>query len=336
MSEYKNIWVVVEKYQGRPKNNAIELLGKGRELADARGEQLVAVVIGSDNEETVKEVTAYGADVVIDVDRPEYKDYSTDGYTHVVATLIEKYNPLVVLIGATYHGRDLGGRLSARLRGGLVADCTDCFFKEGEDTLYWVRPTFDGKLFSNITISTRPQIGTVGDKIFRGNERNDDRTAEVIREDIETKDIRTVLLEFLSDAEASSEEDEPSPLERASIVVGGGRGVGTKEGYKVIEEFAAKIGGACAATKPLCDAGWVPYELQVGATGKKIKPKIYFAVGISGAIQHLFGMRDSDLIIAVNNDPEAPIFKAAHYGIVGDLFKVLPSLGDELAALKKL
>lgn len=338
MSDYKNIWVLVEQYEGRPKNVSIELLGKGRELADGRGEKLVAVVIGKDNSESIKEVTAFGADVVIDVEGDEYENYSTDGFTNVMDQLIQKYKPLVVLIGATENGRDLGGRLSARIRGGLVADCIDCYFKDGGDLVYWVRPTFDGKLLSDITIQTLPQIGTVGDKIFRGNQRDDSRVSEVIKESISTPDIRTQLLKFIKKGEEPVEEELGGPLtvDTAEIVVGGGRGITSQEDFQVVIDFAEKIGAAYAASKPLCDVGWVDHDRQIGATGKKIKPKIYFAVGISGAIQHLMGMRDSDLIIAINNDPEAPIFKNAHYGIVGDLYKVLPELGDALADLKKL
>ncbi len=331
----KDIWVLVETFENKPKIVSFELLGKGREMADSRQEKLVAVVIGEDVEQIAKEAIFYGADKVLMVSGSVYENYSTDGYTYVMERLIKKYNPLVVLLGATPNGRDLGGRLSARLSIGLVADSIDCYFGEGSDEVQWIRPTYNGKLFSKIINKSRPQLATIDSNIFRGHQPDMNRTGDVIVESIVAPSnlIRTSLVNFTP---LSAGNDETLDLDNAQIIVSAGRGIGSAENLALIRDFADSIGAAMGVSKPLVDAEWVSNQLQVGVTGKKVAPKIYIACGISGAMQHVFGMKDSELIIAINNDPNAPIFKIAHYGIVGDLFKVIPILKKEFAKITKV
>ncbi|MBP2650543.1 MAG: electron transfer flavoprotein subunit alpha [Firmicutes bacterium] len=331
----KNIWVFMETFTNKSKTVSLELLGKGRELADSRQEKLVAVVIGQEVESAANEAILYGADQVLTVSGADYENYSTDGYTYAMEQLVKSYNPLVVLIGATPNGRDLGGRLSTRLNVGLVAEAIDCYFAADSDEVQWIRPAFSGKLFSKIINKSRPQLATIGSNIFRGNQPDKSRTGDVIAEKIVTPAtlIRTVLLNFTS---VFAGADKVLTLDNAEIVVSAGRGIGDAEKLALIKDFADSIGAAMGVSKPLVDAGWVPSELQVGVTGKKVAAKLYIACGISGALQHTLGMKDSELIIAINNNPEAPIFKIAHYGIVGDLFKVIPVLKEEFAKLPRI
>lgn len=333
--EHKNIWVVIEKHEGRALNVCLELLGKGRILADERNEKLVALLMGYENKDLTDTLISYGADEVINVDAKEFEHYRSDSFTAGLDQLIDKYKPFAIMIGATSNGKDLGGRISARRKLGLVAGCTDVYFNEDKTELLWERATFDGKLFSTIITATLPKIGTVGNKTFRGNTPDPSRTGEVINEtaDVKEEDIRTKILEIIKEVKVTGEG--PS-LNDASIVVCAGKGIGKKENLSVIEDFAKSLNAAMGCTKPLVDVGWLPYDYQVGSTGKKVTPKIYFALGISGQLQHIAGMEDSDLIIAVNTDPEAPIFKVAHYGIIGDLFKVIPVLKEEFLKLKEV
>lgn len=327
--EYKNIWVIIEKSDNKPVQVCLEILGKGRELADQKGEKLVAVLIGENNEESAKMLIEYGADEVINVESPLYKHYTTDGFTTVLDQLIDKYKPFAILIGATNNGKDLGGRISARRKLGLVAHCTDIYWNEEKTDLMWVRPTFDGKLYSTILTATLPQIGSLGSNVFRGNKPDASRQGVITNETIELslEDIRTKVLEFIKNETESGKEVS---LKDAKIVVSCGLGIQEEKNIQIVKDFAKLVGGALGCTKPLVDKGWLPQENQVGTTGTKVAPKIYFAFGISGALPHIGGMKKSDLIIAVNNDPDAPIFKTAHYGIVGDLFKVIPALTEEL------
>ncbi len=329
---YKNIWVIIEQAEEKPLSVSLELLGKGREFADEKGEKLVAILIGYQNDETAQSLIHYGADEVINVDSPLYKNYTTDAFTTVLDKLIDKYLPFAILIGSTENGKDLGGRISARKKLGLVAHCTDIYFNEEKTDLMWVRPTFDGKLYSTILTSTLPQIGSLGSKIFRGNKPVFSRTGTIIKEEISLSEteIRTKVLEFIK---STNNDTKELTLDNADVVVSCGLGIQSQENLKLIEDFAKVVGGAIGCTKPLVDKGWLPYENQVGSTGKKVTPKIYFAFGISGALPHLAGMKKSGLIIAVNKDPNAPIFKTAHYGIVGDLFKVIPILTEEFKKL---
>lgn len=332
MDVKNSVFVYIEVFNNEPVQVSLELLGKGRQLADAAKKQLVAVVLGSGVEEAAKAAIAYGADAAIVADDVALEAFDAAVYTKVVADIAKKYEPNVILIGGTCNGRDLGGRLSAALRVGLVADCIDVSYDDDGDTLTWIRPAYTGKLFVKIQTTTKPQLATIADTIFRGNVRDDSRSGEIIAEAIDLGGL-TPAQKVTSYTPVEPEAEELS-LETADLVVGAGRGVGDEEGMKKVQEFAKAIGAAFGVSKPLVDNGWCDHDIQVGITGKKIKPKIYIALGISGAIQHKLGIQEVGTIIAVNKDPDAPIFKFAHYGIVGDLFEAMPFLEKEIKKLK--
>ncbi|WP_379969277.1 electron transfer flavoprotein subunit alpha/FixB family protein [Ectobacillus sp. sgz5001026] len=329
-AEYKNIWVFIETSEGEAKNVGLELLNQGKKLAQINNEKVIAVVIGKDIDSVVKSATAYGADEIIVVEGEEYKDFSTDGFANVMSRLVEKYKPAAILIGATYNGRDLGSRVSTRLETGLTADCTQLDVNE-DGTIAWTRPAYGGNLMGTIICSARPQIGTVRPGVFKKAEKDDSRTATIINEDIRTpaNEIRTKIVEIINaTAEAGVN------LEEAEVIVAGGRGVGKAENFELIKNLADQFGGAVAASRACVDAGWISPLQQVGQTGKTVGPKIYIACGISGAIQHVAGMSSSEVIIAINKDPDAPIFDIADYGIVGDMFEVIPEFIKEMKSLK--
>ena len=324
----KDFWVFVETNEdGTAKKVGIELLNPGKRLAQKQGGDLVAVVIGCNVNAAVEEAGIYGADQVIIVDGPEFKEYTTDAYANALYSLVEKYGPASMMIGATNNGRDLGPRVACRLKTGLVADCTALDVDEESGKVAWTRPAFGGNLMATILCPDHyPQIGTVRPGVFKKSEAAEN-TAKVIREDIhvDAKDIRTQVLELI--AYMNSEDVD---LEGAQVIVSGGRGVGGPEGFAPVKELAEALGGAVGASRAAVDAGWISHAHQVGQTGKTVAPKLYIACGISGAIQHLAGMSGSDCIVAINKDPEAPIFDVADYGIVGDLFEVLPVLVSEI------
>lgn len=324
----KDLWVFVETNKdGSAKNVGLELLTPGRMLAEKQGGALVAVVVGCQADSAVQAASDYGADKVIWVDGPEYAHYSTDAYTAALYALVEKYSPTSMLIGATNNGRDLGPRLACRLKTGLTADCTALDIDEESGNVAWTRPAFGGNLMATILCPNhRPQIGTVRPGVFKKGEPIQ-HTAEVIREEIhmDPKDIRTQVLELIQDLGS-----ETVDLEGAEIIVSGGRGVGGPEGFAPVRALAEALGGTVGASRAAVDSGWIAHAHQVGQTGKTVGPKLYIACGISGAIQHLAGMSGSDVIVAINKDPDAPIFDVADYGVVGDLFEVLPVLTEEI------
>lgn len=324
----KDLWVFVETNQdGSAKNVGIELLTPGKMMAGKQGGELVAVVIGHNVDEAVKAASTHGADKVLVVDGPEYEHYTTDAYTIALCALVEKYGPTSMMIGATNNGRDLGPRVSCRLHGGLTADCTALDIDEESGNVAWTRPAFGGNLMATIMCpNNRPQIGTVRPGVFKKCEETEAK-AEVIREDIhvDEKDIRTKVLEVIKEM-----GDENVDLEGAEIIVSGGRGVGGPEGFEPIRELANVLGATVGASRAAVDSGWIGHAHQVGQTGKTVGPKLYIACGISGAIQHLAGMSGSDVIVAINKDPDAPIFDVADYGVVGNLFEVLPVLTEEI------
>ncbi len=324
----KDLWVFVETNEdGTPKNVGLELLTPGRDLATKQGGQLVAVVIGCNVDETVTEASNHGADKVIVVDGEEYKHYTTDAYAAALVALIEKYAPTSVLIGATNNGRDMGPRVSCRLKTGLTADCTGLDIDAESGNVAWTRPAFGGNLMATILCpNSRPQIGTVRPGVFKKSDPIEGK-AEVIKEDyhVDPSDIRTQVLEMIRDM-----DDEKVDLEGAEIIVSGGRGVGGPEGFDTIKLLADALGATVGASRAAVDSGWISHAHQVGQTGKTVGPKLYVACGISGAIQHLAGMSGSDCIVAINKDPEAPIFDVADYGVVGNLFEVLPVLAEEI------
>lgn len=324
----KDLWVFVEtNTDGSAKNVGIELLTPGKMLAEKQGGKLVAVVIGYNVQEAVDAANKHGAQEILVVNGPEFQKYSTDAYTAAICQLVEKYGPTSMLIGATNNGRDLGPRCSCRLKTGLTADCTSLDIDEESGNVAWTRPAFGGNLMATILCPDhRPQIGTVRPGVFKKSLETESN-AVIINENIhvDPKDIRTQILEVIKDM-----GDEKVDLEGAEIIVSGGRGVGGPEGFETIKALADVLGATVGASRAAVDSGWISHAHQVGQTGKTVGPKLYIACGISGAIQHIAGMSGSDCIVAINKDPEAPIFGVADYGIVGNLFEVLPILVEEI------
>ena len=326
----KNIWVYIETEEGKPKAVGFELLSPGRDIADKRGCSLVAVVIGNGVEETAKQAIAYGADQVLLLDAPEYNIYNTDVFGEAMVGLIEKYQPEGILIGATNNGRDLGPCVSCRIKTGLTADCTAIGVDGESGNIAWTRPAFGGNLMATILCpNTRPQMGTVRPGVFKKPVADESRTGEIIREQMKIPENRVELIKRVREVAESVNLDE------AEIIVSGGNGVGSAENFSYIKALADTLGGAVGASRAAVDNGWISHAHQVGQTGKTVAPKLYIACGISGAIQHIAGMSGSDTIIAVNKDPDAPIFSVADYGIVGDLFEVLPVLTAEFKKIKE-
>ena len=324
----KDLWVFVETNEdGSAKNVGLELLTPGKEMAAKQGGALAAVVIGCGVDAAVDAANAHGAEKIIVVDGPEYQHYTTDAYAIALCTLVEKYGPTSMLIGATNNGRDLGPRVSCRLHTGLTADCTALDIDAESGNVAWTRPAFGGNLMATILCPDhRPQIGTVRPGVFKKSAPGEG-TAEIIREHIRVpaEQIRTQVLELIE--ELGSEKVD---LEGAEIIVSGGRGVGGPEGFAPIRELAQVLGATVGASRAAVDSGWIPHAHQVGQTGKTVGPKLYIACGISGAIQHLAGMSGSDVVVAINKDPDAPIFDVADYGLVGNLFEVIPVLVQEI------
>ncbi len=327
-SEYKNLWVFLETAEGKAKSVGLELLNPGRRIADQLGCKLVAVVFGGNNQEAERAAAEYGADEIISVEGPSYEVYFTDAYAYGMHVLVEKYKPEIIFVGATNIGRDFAPRVSCRLKTGLTADCTSLDIDAETGNMAWTRPAFGGNLMATILCpDTRPQIGTVRPGVFKKAAPAAGRTVPVIKESISLppEEIQVELVESVKEIAG-----ELVKLEDAEIIVSGGRGVGGPEGFAPVRELAEALGAAVGASRAAVDAGWIPHAHQVGQTGKTVGPKVYIACGISGAIQHLAGMSGSDCIVAVNKDPEAPIFKVADYAIVGDLFKVLPAMTKEI------
>lgn len=329
--ESKNLWVVVETEEGAAKNVGYELLSVGRTLADKLGQQLVALVMGKEVQGVAQTCIAYGADQVLLVEGDEYATYNTDAATYAVVTLIEKYHPSIVLYGATNNGRDLAPRVACRLETGLTADCTELDIDEETGLLVSTRPTFGGNLMATILCPDhRPQMSTVRPGVFKKGTPDEGRTGEIVAEDvhIDPAQIRVSLVERVK------EVAEAVNLEEAEIIVSGGRGLKEEKGFELIRELAGVLGATVGASRAAVDAGWISHVHQVGQTGKTVAPKLYIAVGISGAIQHLAGMSGSDTVVAINKDPDAPIFDVADYAVVGDLYEVVPALIEAIRAKK--
>lgn len=332
LKDYQGVWVFAEQRDHKLMPVAIELLGEGRKIADGLKTELTAVCLGEKEAEKIApELIAYGADKVIFVHHPELKTYRTESYTKVITDLVKERKPEIILLGATHIGRDLGPRLSCRLGTGLTADCTKLGIDETEKILLQTRPAFGGNIMATIiTPNHRPQIATVRPGVMEKPAKNLTKKGniEVIAAELESADIRTTVLEIIKEA------NKCVNLEEADIIVSGGRGLGKPEGFKLIEELANELGGVVGASRATVDAGWISHDHQVGQTGKTVRPKLYIACGISGAIQHLAGMQNAKCIIAINKNADAPIFQVADFGIVGDLYKVIPILIDELRKLK--
>lgn len=327
LSVYKDVWVFAEQRDGKLMNVAIELLGEGRRLADEVGSDLCAVLCGSKVDDLIDNIFAYGADKIYIADDEELENYRTDAYTKVINDAIIKYKPEIVLLGATHIGRDLGPCLAVAADTGLTADCTSFDIDPEDKKLMQTRPAFGGNLMATIVCpETRPQMSTVRPGVMDKAEYKPGRTGEVIPLEVTfgENDIRTQVLEIVRDVK------ETVSLTDAEIIVSGGMGLGSPDGFKLTKKLADKLGGTIGSSRAAVDAGWIDRSYQVGQTGTTVKPRIYFACGISGAIQHLAGMQNSDYIVAININENAPIFEVADYGIVGDLYKVIPAIIEAL------
>ena len=340
LEEYKGVYVFAQQVDNEISSIAFELLGKAKDLAKDLNTEVTAVLLGSDIKGLADQLAEYGADKVIVVDDPELKDYRTEPYAHALASVINKYKPEIMLVGATAIGRDLGPRVSARVATGLTADCTVLEIGDfplqavpGQEQLHnqllMTRPAFGGNTIATIACPyNRPQMATVRAGVMQ--KIDPIKGAKAVVEEFNpgfTPDNKYV--EILDIVKAVTETVD---IMDAKILVSGGRGVGSPENFKILEELAEVIGGTVSCSRAVVDAGWKPKDLQVGQTGKTVRPNVYFAIGISGAIQHVAGMEEADIIVAINKDADAPIFDVADYGVVGDLNKIVPKLTEALKA----
>lgn len=340
LEEYKGVYVFAQQVDNEISSIAFELLGKAKDLAKDLSTDVTAVLIGSDVKGLADQLAEYGADKVIVVDDPELKDYRTEPYAHALSSVINKYKPEIMLVGATAIGRDLGPRVSARVATGLTADCTVLEIGDfplqavpGQEQLHnqllMTRPAFGGNTIATIACPyNRPQMATVRAGVMQKIEPI--KGARAVVEEFNpgfTPDNKYV--EILDIVKSVAETVD---IMDAKILVSGGRGVGSPENFKILEDLAEVLGGTVSCSRAVVDSGWKPKDLQVGQTGKTVRPNVYFAIGISGAIQHVAGMEESDIIIAVNKDADAPIFDVADYGVVGDLNKIVPKLTEALKA----
>ena len=342
LEEYKGVFVFAQQVDNKLNGIALELVGKGKDLAKDLGTEVTAVLIGSDVMSLTKELAEYGADRIIVVDDPELKEYRTEPYAHALAEVIKKYKPEIMLVGATAIGRDLGPRVSARIHTGLTADCTQLEIGDfpinpipGREQLHnqllMTRPAFGGNTIATIACPNfRPQMATVRPGVMQKAERVEG--AQAVIEEFNPGFVpNNKYVEILDTVKAVSDVED---IMDAKILVSGGRGVGSAENFKLLDDLAEALGGTVSCSRAVVDAGWKSKDLQVGQTGKTVRPHVYFAIGISGAIQHLAGMEESDIIIAINKDETAPIFDVADYGIVGDLNKILPALTEKIKEAK--
>lgn len=331
LAAYSGVWVFAEFRHGSLAPVALELLGIGRQLAEAKGVALAAVLLGSGLAGQAETLIAHGADTVYRVDTPALQDFTDDAYANVFEDLIREHKPEIVLAGATAIGRSFIPKVATALDAGLTADCTD--LAVGEDgNLLQTRPAFGGNIMATIVCpDTRPQMATVRPLVMQAAPQDASRCGRIVDYSPRAERLRS-RVEVLSSVFADQDKVN---LTEANIVVAGGRGLDTEKGFVLIRELADLLDGAVAASRAAVDAGWIDYPHQVGQTGKTVAPKVYICCGISGAIQHLVGMRSAETIIAINKDPEAPIFDVATYGIVGDLFEILPQLNDSLRKRKR-
>ena len=340
IAEYKGVFVFAQQVDNKLSGIALELIGKGKDLAKDLNTEVTAVLVGHEVKDLADELAAYGADKIILVDDPELKEYRTEPYAHALASVIEKYKPEIFLVGATAIGRDLGPRVSARIHTGLTADCTQLDIGDfpmnpipGKEQLHnqllMTRPAFGGNTIATIACPEfRPQMATVRPGVMQKAPKVEGAKAvvEEFNPGFTPDDKYVEILEVVK-----SVVDTVDIMD-AKILVSGGRGVGSPENFKILDDLAEVLGATVSCSRAVVDAGWKPKDLQVGQTGKTVRPNVYFAIGISGAIQHLAGMEESDLIVAINKDETAPIFDVADYGIVGDLNKIVPALTEKLKA----
>ena len=340
LEEYKGVFVFAQQVDNVLDGVAFELLGKGKELAKDLNTEVTAVLIGSGVKELADQLAEYGADRVIVVDDPQLKDYRTEPYAHALASVINEYKPEIMLVGATAIGRDLGPTVSARVKTGLTADCTMLEIgdfplnaapgqEQQHNQLLMTRPAFGGNTIATIACPyNRPQMATVRPGVMQKIAPIAGAKANVVEYNpgFTPNDRYVEILNIVKAVKNTAN------IMDAKILVSGGRGVGSKENFKLLEDLAEVLGGTVSCSRAVVENGWLPVDLQVGQTGKTVRPQIYFAIGISGAIQHVAGMEDSDLIVAINKDEDAPIFDVADYGVVGDLNKIVPALTTALKA----
>ena len=343
IEEYRGVCIFAEQVDGKLSGIAFELLGKANQLAKDLDTDVTAVVIGSDIKDLPDQLAEYGADKVILVDDPELKDYRTEPYAHALASAINEFKPEIMLVGATPIGRDLGPRVSARVKTGLTADCTSLDIgdfplnpvpgkEQKHNQLLMTRPAFGGNTIATIACpDNRPQMATVRPGVMQRQAKVPGAKAQVI----EFNPGFTPDNKYVEILDIVKSVGETVDIMDAKILVSGGRGVGGPENFKILRDLADALGGEVACSRAVVDAGWMPKDMQVGQTGKTVRPQIYVACGISGAIQHLAGMEESDLIIAINKDETAPIFDVADYGLVGDLFKIVPELTEKIREYKE-
>lgn len=332
LAEYKGVYVIAEEFEGKLRNVTLELLGQGKQLAEGIGDEVGAVLIGHNVKPLAQELIAHGAHKVYVYDDPKFEHYNTTAFTRALVHFFNEVKPNVYLVGATNIGRDLGPRVANALQTGLTADCTNLFVDNDGKTIVWTRPALGGNIMAEIVCrNNRPQMGTVRPNVFKKPEDDPNATGEVIdmHVDLTEADFLTKFVELIKVG------GNGIKIEEADIIVAGGRGMNGNEAFTgMLKELADVLGGAVGASRAAVDAGWIDALHQVGQTGKTVGPKIYIAAGISGAIQHLAGMSGSDCVIAINKDEDAPIFKVADYGIVGDAFEIVPKLTAAIKAAK--
>lgn len=326
LSDYKDVWIFVELKEEEIKKVGYELASKAREIADTLGERVGAVILGKKVKHLCDDIAVYGVDIVYIAENENLSEYNTNNYTGILTGVISKYKPNIMLFPATHLGRDLAPRVAASLEVGLTADCTGLSIKDG--LLLQTRPAFGGNIMADIiTPNTRPQMATTRPNVMKIAKPDPSRKAEIVSipVDIDSKDMKILIKEVVKTTMEGTKS-----LDEADIIISGGRGMGSPENFKILEDLAETINGVVGASRAAVDAGWRPRTDQVGQSGKTVSPKLYIACGISGKIQHQVGMKGSDTIIAINTDPEAPIFDIADCGIVGDLFEIVPALNEEL------
>jgi electron transfer flavoprotein alpha subunit len=330
-SEYRGVWVFAEQRNGKVSNVAFELLGAGRRLAQKLGVELSAVLFGA-TKESAEELIKYGADRVYLAQDPGLEKFNDEPYARLLTSLINTHKPEIVLAGATPVGRSFFPRVAAALRAGLTADCTAFEIEPETRNLLQTRPAFGGNIMATIiTPSRRPQMATVRPRVMKKLEPDPSRKGEIIFIKPDSIPSRTKVIDSIKEVSELTVN-----LQEADVIVAGGRGLGDPKGFKLLEELASLLGGAVGASRAAVDAGWISYSHQIGQTGKTVCPKLYIACGISGAVQHLVGMQSSDIIVAINKNPEAPIFNVANYGIVGDVYEIVPLLIKRIKELKGL
>ncbi len=328
--EYKGVWIFAEQRDGKIAPVGLELLGTGRKLAADLGVDLSAILFGS-NEEEARELIRWGADRVLHADNPMLDKFNDEPYSQLLLSLIETYKPEIVLAGATAIGRSFLPRVAGRLKTGLTADCTALEIDKDTGNLLQIRPAFGGNIMATILCpECRPQMATVRPRVMKRNAYDPGRNGEVVNVSTDNLRSRTKVLNTITESSECMIN-----LQDAEIIISGGRGLGGPKGFEILRELAKLLGGTVGSSRAAVDEGWVPYRHQVGQTGKTVCPKIYFACGISGAVQHLVGMQSSDIIIAINKNAEAPIFNVATYGIVGDLYEVVPHLIRKIKEAKQ-